>query len=343
MIAVHPKKYAYSTLLTRASYLAGVIILAYTLRKHGSQYPLIVLYTFILSASAVQVLEEEADTLNIIPQLCEPLLPPGHERMILIAQRFADTWTKLRVFEIYDYDAVCYLDADMAIFNGNMDEIFVHLENMPPGHIAANHVCCCNLDSDSWAPKDWTKENCAHTPLSHPSALIHPTPVRADSRPTHQLLNGGLFLYQPTRELWDTMMDFFNKSERLQHYMFPDQDFLADFYRNRWQSVGWQWNALKTMRYWHPDMWRDSEVRCLHYIVDKPWAARVQADGKAGYKGRDGETHRWWWNEYEEWHEGALQRGQREVVAIVGENVASSDGTRSDDADMAAISPLSKS
>jgi hypothetical protein len=32
------KKYAYTTLITRGSYLAGVIILAHTLRKHGSQY-----------------------------------------------------------------------------------------------------------------------------------------------------------------------------------------------------------------------------------------------------------------------------------------------------------------
>jgi hypothetical protein len=31
-------------------------------------------------------------------------------------------------------------------------------------------------------------------------------------------------------------------------------DFLADFFEGRWASVGWQCNALKTMRYWHPDM-----------------------------------------------------------------------------------------
>jgi hypothetical protein len=37
------KKYAYTTLITRGSYLAGVIILAHTLRKQGSRYPLVVL------------------------------------------------------------------------------------------------------------------------------------------------------------------------------------------------------------------------------------------------------------------------------------------------------------
>ena len=48
------------------------------------------------------------------------------------------------------------------------------------------------------------------------------------------------------------------------------------------------------MRYIHPDMWRDEEVVCLHYIVDKPWAGRVGLDGVAGFKGKDGVTHTWY-------------------------------------------------
>lgn len=56
------KKYAYTTLITRGSYLAGVIILAHTLRKHGSQYPLIVYYTSGVSDAAVQALELEKDS-----------------------------------------------------------------------------------------------------------------------------------------------------------------------------------------------------------------------------------------------------------------------------------------
>ena len=56
-------------------------------------------------------------------------------------------------------------------------------------------------------------------------------------------------------------------------------------------------------------MWRDEEVINLHYIVDKPWSSSVQyLDGYspqsglrkiAGYLGRDGETHAWWWREWE--------------------------------------------
>ena len=224
-----------------------------------------------------------------------------------------------------------------------MDELFSRLENIPADHIAANHICCCNLDNNTWAPNDWNKDNCAYTPLSHPSALSTPTIVSAHSRPTHQRLNGGMFLYRPTRELWNRMMDTFNKSENLQHYMFPDQDFLADFFRGCWQSVGWQWNAFKTMRYWHPNIWRDSEVRCLHYIVDKPWAATIDADGRAGHKGRDGETHRWWWAEYFEWQEKNRRAGRLDLVQAVDKYVASRDTVWSKDSDMIAIAPPNNS
>jgi inositol 3-alpha-galactosyltransferase len=31
--------------------------------------------------------------------------------------------------------------------------------------------------------------------------------------------------------------------------MFPDRDFLTEFFKGRWISVGWQYNALKTMHY----------------------------------------------------------------------------------------------
>lgn len=59
-------------------------------------------------------------------------------------------------------------------------------------------------------------------------------------------------------------------------------------------------------------MWRDEEVRAVHFIVDKPWEKRVVWDGGepvAGYKGRDGVTHLWWWKEFDKWVEGMRGRG----------------------------------
>lgn len=335
MVREQGKIYAYTTLVTRASYLAGVIILAHTLKKQGSRYPLIVYYTRSLKQDAVRALELEETKLNLILRPCDLLLPREDVQVHLIAERFTDTWTKLRVFDCTSYDAVCYLDADMAIYK-NMDSVFSKVGQLPDDWIAANHACVCNLDNDPWAPEEWVKENCAYTPISHPDALDHPTQAEPDSRRTYHLLNSGMFLYHPSKELWDSMLDFFNTTDRLSTYKFPDQDFLADFFRNRWLSLGWQYNALKTMRYWHTNIWRDDEVVCLHYIVDKPWAARVDENGVAGYKGRDGATHTWWWNEYADWvkqHEA----GGAEVLSIVGKYVAKEDGSEESDPDMQAI------
>ncbi|TKA28903.1 hypothetical protein B0A50_03314 [Salinomyces thailandicus] len=329
------KKYAYTTLITRASYLAGVIILAHTIKKQGSQYPLLVYYTPSLNQDAIRALELEAPKLNLILKPCDLLLPRASIKVNLIAERFGDTWTKLRVFDCIDYDAVCYLDADMAIYR-NMDEVFSYADSLPKDWLAANHACVCNLEKDAWAPEDWTKENCAYTPISHPEALKHPTQQTPASRETWHLLNGGMFLYHPSKELWDDMMREFNHSEKLGSYKFPDQDFLADYFRNRWMGLGWQFNALKTMRYWHENIWRDEEVRCLHYIVDKPWTMRV-VDGVAGYRGQDGETHTWWWRQYAEWEQQRYAEGSGEVLRLVEKYVAREDGSENEDPDMRAI------
>lgn len=407
---------AYATLVTRSSYLAGAIILAYTIQKHGSQYPLIVLYTSTLSDDAVRALELEAERTNINPRKVEALLPTTKEPINLIAERFADTWTKLRVFEIFDYDEVCYLDADMTI-RKNMDLVFEEAKEahnpvmsrtalgesfsetsseltassgskvdrrhepvpakgdakagealsltgrgqnkessdavnsmsestaapadtatLGEDWLGAAHTCCCNLDHDSWAPPDWIPENCPYTPLSHPSALRQATQSTPSSPATYHLLNGGLFLFNPSKDLWSRMYSHFSSlatSGRLATFKFPDQDFLADFFKDRWTPLPWKFNALKTWRYWHPGFWRDEEVVCLHYIVDKPWARRIREDGVAGYKGKDGKTHGWWWKEYEEWVKSREVAGLENVVRLVSEHVAGSDGVES--AEMRAI------
>ena len=114
------------------------------------------------------------------------------------------------------------------------------------------------------------------------------------------------------------MLDYFNTTSKLATFQFPDQDFLADFFVDKWLSVGWQYNAIKTMRYWHENIWRDEEVRALHYIVDKPWQKRIASDGIAGHMGRDRVTHSLWWVLWNEW------RSQRvgELVGIADELVA---------------------
>ncbi|ORX96554.1 nucleotide-diphospho-sugar transferase [Clohesyomyces aquaticus] len=327
----NPSKNAYATLLTRPSYLAGVILLAYTLHNYSPSTPLIVLYTpeDSLPKPCLDALEIEARFSNIILRKVEHVRIPkggrdrdgrdGREDGI-VAERFTDTWTKLRVFEVcgLGFEKVCFLDADMLVLRDPSPIVFedsyweeAHVDRKMG--ILATHVCVCNLDSDSWAPKAWNKENCAYT-----NAKTDEVPeVEAESE-TKGIFNSGMFVFHPSPQLADLVSETFEYMlvERLRGYQFPDQDFLNEVFRGRWGGLPWCVNALKTWRYWHRDMWRDGGCRVLHYIVDKPWAGRVVRDREgresAGYKGLDSVTHGWWWGQWESWRAERMGDGEGE-------------------------------
>lgn len=81
----------------------------------------------------------------------------------------------------------------------------------------------------------------------------------------------------------------------IQKYRFPDQDFLAAFYKGYYQPLPYIYNALKKLRGAHQDMWRDEEVKNVHYILRKPWEKQGRDLG-----GPDEVTHGWWWSAWEE-------------------------------------------
>ncbi|KIX96677.1 uncharacterized protein Z520_07396 [Fonsecaea multimorphosa CBS 102226] len=315
-----PENWCWVTLVTKPSYLPGVIVLAHTLDQHQSKYPLLVQYTDSLGDKALAALQEEAEIYGRMKLERVSLLLPkkDQENTGSVAERFKDTFTKLRAFEVYNlgFTRAVFLDADMAVFQ-NPDDIF---ECKLPGRdwIGANHACVCNLDNDPWAPSEWHKGNCAYTPLNHPDDVA--SAVSSESRPTYHLLNSGMFLFYPSEQLWTRMLHFFNVSSQLKNYQFPDQDFLAAFFRGKWHPLSWKYNALKTMRYWHPRIWSDDKLIVLHYIVDKPWERQVSQDGVAGHLGRDGETHQWWWKLYREWRtqrKDMQQKGMGKGMAVL--------------------------
>lgn len=78
--------------LTSSWYLPGVIVLAYSLRKVRSKYPLIVAVTPSLPQEAVNALVE----FGLDVRLVEALRP--RTKVPVVAHRFEETWTKLVVF-----------------------------------------------------------------------------------------------------------------------------------------------------------------------------------------------------------------------------------------------------
>ena len=159
-------KKAWVVLLTRASYLPATILLDYSLKRVKSKYDLYVLVTPTLPDSSAQTLQSAGCKIIAI----EALRP--QVSISVVAERFVDTWDKLRAFGLEGFDVryhrrdlmydlltswLCYkrivmLDADMLILQ-NMDEL-LEME-LPRDCIAANHACTCNWSRDKWALDDW--------------------------------------------------------------------------------------------------------------------------------------------------------------------------------------------
>jgi inositol 3-alpha-galactosyltransferase len=329
-----PGKNAYITLLTRPSYLAGAILLAHSLHTHSPTTPLIVAYTpDTLPESSIQAFRDEAKYSNIILHAVEHLrLPDAKDGTAhgMVAERFIDTWTKLRVFDVVDgWERLCWLDADMMIFSDPSPLVFnaandAFLQGGDCMRVMAVHTCVCNLDHDSWAPASWTPANCAMAKLQRSADVAE---VVGQSE-TLGNFNSGTFLWRPSAAIARFVHAAFEKagSETLRAMKFPDQDFLNLAFANRWAALSWRTNALKTWRYWHTNIWRDADVAVLHYIVDKPWAARVNDDGSAGYLGKDGETHKWWWAEFDAWEAKRKEAGETTLLEEVAKYSAGKEG-----------------
>ncbi|KAJ3558036.1 hypothetical protein NM688_g1145 [Phlebia brevispora] len=279
---------AYATLLTKTDYLPGALVLHQSLRDVDAKYPLVVMTTPSVSEVDKEILAKRGIKLRDI----ESLRPePGTHILPAHDIRFQDTWTKLRAFELAEYDRIVLLDSDMIVMR-NMDEL-MDLD-LPSDWIAAAHACTCNPRRLPHYPKDWIPQNCAHSSVKHPEALTQPFEITPSSPRTHRLLNSGSIVLTPSHDLAQDIRKFLQESPLVPTFQFPDQDLLAAYFYGRWKVLPWCYNALKTLREIHKPLWRDEEIRCLHYILhDKPWST------PRGTAGDYEEVHQWWWDRFD--------------------------------------------
>ncbi|KAL8290092.1 hypothetical protein RQP46_003031 [Phenoliferia psychrophenolica] len=269
---------AWVTLLTRTSYLAGCLVLHASLQRHKSAYPLVVFATKELPVEAREVLQSFGIEVHDIE-----FLEPRENNKVELAEhdhRFADTWTKLRCFELTQYERVVMLDSDMLVLQ-NMDELMTM--DLPPDSIAAAHACTCNPRGLTHYPTEWIPENCAHTEAK----LTKPLLPTSFTKKTHHLLNSGLVVLHPSNETFKRLTDTLHEDPIVKTFQFPDQDLLAHVFKGKFMPLSYIYNALKTLKFCHEAMWRDADVKNVHYILDKPWSKRVEAGDP------NAETHSW--------------------------------------------------
>ncbi|KAK5941559.1 hypothetical protein PMZ80_005507 [Knufia obscura] len=281
-----PKR-VWTTLITNTKYLSGLITLDYSLKKHGSKYPLVVLYTDAFPDEGREALEARGILMKRIEYLL-PSVPKEYGN----DPRFYDCWSKLAPFSLTEYDRVVQLDSDMLVLK-NMDEL-MELELDPPemggdGNrvFAASHACACNPLKKPHYPKDWVPENCAFTSQ-------HGDPDKAQREGASATAgiacpNGGLQVVNPSKGVFDKILATLQDQDLTASYEFADQSLLGERFSGRWVPIPYIYNALKTMRWKgvHDAIWRDDEVKNIHYILSpKPWDETMETTAD--------ESHKWW-------------------------------------------------
>ena len=68
----------------------------------------------------------------------------------------------------------------------------------------------------------------------------------------------------------------------------------------------------------HSAIWRDEDIRVIHYIFkDKPWVDRPPASDAETYE----VTKRWWWHSYDGLLEGLGKDGREEDIKYIERQV----------------------
>ncbi|KAI5864344.1 glycosyltransferase family 8 protein [Durotheca rogersii] len=305
----HPTK-IWTTLLTNRAYFGGLLVLNHSLRHHQSRYRLVVMVT-----RAVEEDEEymeafaAADIPTIVVDKIEPAPRDGKINK--------GTWEKLAPWSFTQYERVVLLDSDQVILQ-NIDEM-MDVE-IPEGWIASTHACTCNPRKLAHYSKEWVPENCAFTAADQATGT--PAPITEDSHDNHHLLNSGTVILRPSETEYGALIDAMNTHPDVPRMLFFDQDLLAIVYRGRWKPLPYTYNALKPMRHCHAELWRDDNVKILHYILNKPWKSRTydRADPIES-------THSIWWDVYADvernWAQSPDQRTrelwQNVVVPVVAQ------------------------
>lgn len=304
----------------------------------GTKYPFVAFYTSTFPAEGLKILQSR----NIASQWV-PSVTPASTRNYAQDPRFAETWNKLVVFSLEQYERIVLLDGDILV-RRNMDslmELPLDDETDAEGSrvFAAAHACACNPMKKEHYPANWyvTRTALKHStlytlhsklytlhyysystniPLTRiPSNCAyttqHSTPADAQNiapPPSSGvgMLNSGVLVVRPSARVYDEITAALQETARIERYDFPDQELLSDVFAGRWVPLPYVYNALKTLRIAgvHDSIWRDSEVRAVHYIfATKPWHEEVVEGDLSGLD----ETGVWWWRA--NWERMRVERG----------------------------------
>lgn len=112
------RKYAYVTALTSTDYLDGIRTLLFSLNKVKSQYPLIVLVPTGFDGKSQQAIRNWGGVIEPVEDIALGDLAELQKR-----PHWSNTFLKLRVFDMTEFEKVVFIDCDMIVLE-NIDHLF---------------------------------------------------------------------------------------------------------------------------------------------------------------------------------------------------------------------------
>ncbi|KAJ7727738.1 nucleotide-diphospho-sugar transferase [Mycena metata] len=232
-----------AVLVTDASYLPGILVLHQSLRKVGSQYKMVAHVLPQLDTDARNLLR--ADGIEIVEG--PPILPSQYQRVVS-------------------------MDADLLVFE-NVDDLMTM--PLPEPGVACVPDCTCNPFKHEAFDKSWTLKNCAYS-QQQPLQLSH------TSRDNHHIFNSGVSMFTPSQANWDTLRNTLDNDDSVGSLLFGDQGgiFLDTLQKliGRWTPPPYEHNAIKTLSFTRPELWDLSQIKIIHYTMEKPGSALEPKD-----------------------------------------------------------------
>ncbi|XP_048420369.1 galactinol synthase 2-like [Pyrus x bretschneideri] len=221
--------------------LIGAVGLVKGLKKVTSQYPLVV-------AVLPDVSEKDRKLLASHGCIVKEIEP-------VIMASYVTDYSKLRIWELEEYDKMIYLDVFVQVFE-NIDHMF----DYPDSYFYATLDCFC----ESWSHSPQHKIGyCQQWPnMDQMDPTLGPKP------PLY--FNADMFVFEPS---WVTYRDLVKTLQTSRTTAFAEQDLLNVFFKDKLVALAPHYNLLLPMLWRHPEAVELDRVKVVNYCANgsKPW------------------------------------------------------------------------
>lgn len=236
------EKYAYVTVLYGNNiYLAGTLVLGFSLMETASKYDRVILvtpdvqqeYRIYLKKFYTHIIE--VDYIDANPSI-----------FLEEDTRFTKVFTKLQCLGLVQYQKIIVLDSDMIILK-NIDHLF-SLETP---------AACLRIYEH---------------PYDHPYGMKIPLEKMCTDGKLFGGINAGLMLLEPNLMEWDEIQKEIRANPNSLKVKYPEQDYLSLRYSDKWTSITFNYNyqfgftdRVKNLNY--------QNLYVIHYSSSycKPW------------------------------------------------------------------------